>query len=221
MKKIIATLLIAALALTFAACGSNDEESPATDLNTPATEETAEDAADETEEAPEATEGETVCATLKSEFEAAATDASLSAQEIADQINQGSVFTTLGMTMATPIEDNLLQGFDNYEVNGFTECVMVSPMISTTPIIAYVFTVGDGVDASAFAEDLEANANLRWNICTSADEMISVVSGNKVFFAMAPLSLKADVPSDMVQDEGITDMGMEGEIPAYDGETAE
>ncbi len=221
MKKIIATLLIAALALTFAACGSKEEETPSTDLNNPAVKDTADVPADETNELPEADADATVCASLKSEFEAIAADTSLSAQEIGDKLSTGNIFSTVGMTMVMPIEENLLQGFGNYEINGFTECVMVSPMIGTTPIISYVFTVGDGVDAEAFASDLEANADLRWNICVTADEMISAVSGNKVFFAMAPLSLEADDPSEMVQDEGIADMGMEGEIPAFDGEMAE
>ena len=34
--------------------------------------------------------------------------------------------------------------------------------------------------------DLKANANLRWNICTTADEMVAGSVGNKVFFVMCP-----------------------------------
>ena len=31
---------------------------------------------------------------------------------------------------------------------------------------------------------LKENANLKWNVCTEADEMVSAVQGNYVFFIM-------------------------------------
>ena len=222
MKKIITTLLIAALVLSFAACGSKKEE-PATDTNnTPAVEDTAEIPADkETEEAPDATADATVAATLKAEFEALAADTSLNAQAIADALVATDVLANANM-MAMPIEESFLSGFDNYEVKGFTECVMFAPMIGTIPFVGYVFTVGDGVDAAAFASDLEANANLRWNICVSADEVATSIVGDKVMFVMAPLSFEQSNPEDMIQeDQGVGDMDMSEEIPAFDGEMAE
>ena len=41
-------------------------------------------------------------------------------------------------------------------------------------------------DASSFIANLKSNANLRWNICTTADEMVAGSVGNKVFFVMCP-----------------------------------
>ena len=38
----------------------------------------------------------------------------------------------------------------------------------------------------AFAETLEDNANLRWNICTEAEELIVESEDNTVFFLMSP-----------------------------------
>ena len=46
--------------------------------------------------------------------------------------------------------------------------------------------MADDADADAFKQTLEDNANLRWNICTEAEEMVIDSEGNKVFFIMAP-----------------------------------
>ena len=35
-------------------------------------------------------------------------------------------------------------------------------------------------------ENLEKNADKRWNICTEADEMVVSAEGNTVFFVMSP-----------------------------------
>ena len=226
MKKIIALLLTLVLALTVVACGKKASE-PADD-NTTAdnesvvdTEEVAEDS--ETDEAPAvdtpAVEGDSVAQTLVSEFKALAAEGKTT-QEIADALVASQVLSPVGM-MTMPIEENLLSGFDNYEVNGFAECVMFAPMIGTIPFVGYVFTVGDGVDAAAFAADLEANANLRWNICVAAEEIATAVEGNQVMFVMAPMSFEAEQPEDMVQDDIMADMG-DVEVPAaFDGEMAE
>ena len=84
------------------------------------------------------------------------------------------------------VEPGLLQGFDNAEIKGFKEGAVFMPMIGTIPFIGYVFTLEDGTDASSFISKLKSNANLRWNICTTADEMVAGSVGNKVFFVMCP-----------------------------------
>ena len=45
-------------------------------------------------------------------------------------------------------------------------------------------------DADAFVTGLKDNANLRWQICVEADEMICEANGNTVFFLMSPASLE-------------------------------
>ena len=57
-------------------------------------------------------------------------------------------------------------------------------MIGTIPFVGYVFTVSDGGDVDAFVENLKNTADMRWNICTEADEMVVQAEGNRVFFVM-------------------------------------
>jgi 16S rRNA pseudouridine516 synthase len=71
-------------------------------------------------------------------------------------------------------------------VEGFKKGVMFSPMIGTIPFVGYIFTVEDGEDVNKFIENLEKNADKRWNICTEADEMVVSAEGNTVFFVMSP-----------------------------------
>ena len=91
---------------------------------------------------------------------------------------------------ATPIEPGLLSGFDNTEIKGFKEGVMFAPMMSSIAFVGYVFTLEDGVSASDFIASLKKNANLRWNICVEAEEMVTGSVGNKVFFVMSPKSFE-------------------------------
>jgi len=60
------------------------------------------------------------------------------------------------------------------------------PMIGSIAFIGYVFELEDGVSASDFAANLKQNANMRWNICVEAEETVTSVAGNKVFFVMCP-----------------------------------
>ena len=84
------------------------------------------------------------------------------------------------------VEPGLLNGFDNAEITGFKEGVMFSPMMGTIPFVGYIFVLEDGADVDAFKDTLEKNANLRWNICTEAEELTVDNEGNTVFFLMSP-----------------------------------
>ena len=108
-------------------------------------------------------------------------DKSISA--IADACLANDVILFSGASV--PVEAGYLAGFDE-EISGFTSAVMFSPMIGTIPFVGYVF---ESDDANALAENLKKTANLRWNICTEAEQMICEVSGNKVFFLMCPKTL--------------------------------
>ena len=183
MKKFIAILMSLVMVLAFAACSK-----------TPVTEETSTEAdvqveVEETSEA--AVSGETVAQALVAEFKAlAATETD--AQAIADKLAASAAVAAIGpAAMELELEENYLSGFDNYEVNGFEKVVMVAPMMGTIPFVSYVFELAEGTDAAAFVQGLEDNANLRWNICTQADEMASATEGNLVFFVMAPASFEA------------------------------
>lgn len=107
-----------------------------------------------------------------------------SAQEIADRLIQNEVLPFDPVTM--PVEPGFLTGFDNAEITGFKEGVMFAPMMGTIPFVGYVFTLDDGADVDGFVQTLEDSANLCWNICTEAEEMIAEAEGNTVFFVMSP-----------------------------------
>lgn len=78
------------------------------------------------------------------------------------------------------VEPGFLNGFD-HEIKEFQSGVMFSPMIGSIPFVGYVF---EADNPEAFEAALKENANLKWNVCTEADEMVSAVQGNYVFFIM-------------------------------------
>ena len=129
----------------------------------------------------EANEPETVGEVLLADFKA---NAEGNAQEIVDGIMQNEILPFEAVTM--PVEPGFLTGFDNAEITGFSEGVMFAPMMGTIPFVGYVFTLEDGADVDGFVQTLEDNANLRWNICTEAEELVVEAEGNTVFFVMCP-----------------------------------
>ena len=182
MKKVLAILMALVMVLALAACS----KAPAT------TEENTTEAQTPVEETSEAAvSGESVAQALVAEFKTlAATETD--ALAVAEALAQSAAVSAIGpAAMELELEENYLSGFDNYEVNGFEKVIMVAPMMGTIPFVSYVFTLAEGTDADAFVQGLEDNANLRWNICTMADEMASAVEGNLVFFVMAPASFDA------------------------------
>ena len=93
---------------------------------------------------------------------------------------------------AIEIEPGFLSGFDNYEVTGFSKGAMFAPMMGTIPFVGYIFELEEGADVEAFKTSLKDNANLRWNICTEAEEMTVENEGNMVFFLMSPTEFETE-----------------------------
>lgn len=185
MKKIIALLACLAMLLSMAACAGSETPNTTTEPTTEATEPTTE-ATEPTTEAtdPAATEG-TVGETLLAAFKA---NPNGTAQEIADGLIQNPIIQFMPATM--PMEAGYLSGFGEVEITGFEECVMFGPMIGTIPFIGYIFTLAEGSDVEAFKTLLKDNANLRWNICTAAEELVVESEGNTVFFLMCPTTFE-------------------------------
>ena len=127
----------------------------------------------------------TVGSALLADFKSRA--ASANALSIAEGLLTNSVIAFSGAAMS--VEPGYLNGFDG-EIKGFKEGAVFSPMIGTIPFVGYVFTLEDGADTSAFISTLKSSANLRWNICTEAEEMVTGSVGNKVFFVMCPKSFE-------------------------------
>jgi len=201
MKKLFAIILSVAMLLSFAACGGNEApvetttapvtDAPADDMNQPA-------APGEGPEMPgvdtpavdggEVSDGTSAAQTLLNVFyDELAANPSATAEELANKViaHESIQF----MPMVVPMEEGYLTGFNN-EIKGFKEAYTFAPGIGTIPFVGYIFTLADGADVEAFKTTLETEANLRWNICTQADEMVCENVGNTVFFLMCPVSLE-------------------------------
>ncbi len=211
MKKILTIMIAAALVLSMAACSNkptqvlpdetietgNVAETPAPEATPETPEETKKPEEtkqpEKTPEAPAVSETpvttpqptpeapKTVGNTLLAAFKANSGGSALSVAE--SLASNPAIKVPVG---AMAIEEGYLTGFDNTEIKGFKEGAVFMPMIGTIPFVGYVFTLENAADAPAFIANLKANANLRWNICTSADEMVAGSAGNKVFFVMCP-----------------------------------
>lgn len=81
-----------------------------------------------------------------------------------------------------PVEEGFLNGFTD-EIKGFSKGASFAPMIGSIPFIGYIFETDD---SDALIATLKDKADMRWNICTEADEMVCVKDGNLVLFIMCP-----------------------------------
>ena len=99
---------------------------------------------------------------------------------------------TVGFQGTTaPVEPGTLMGFGNTPIEGFSQGVMFAPVIGTIPFLGYLFRLEEGTDGAAFVDTLQSAGDLRWNICTQADEMVVHQEGDVVFFLMCPYTLEA------------------------------
>ena len=140
------------------------------------------------EQKPEAPTSNSVGNTLLKEFNEKAASAN-SVLELAETLVQNPIIQFMGGAME--VEEGYLSGFDNVEIKGFKSGAMFAPMIGSIPFVGYVFELENAADTANFIKTLEDNANLRWNICVTADEMVSGSVGNRVFFVMAPISFES------------------------------
>lgn len=193
MKKslifVLVAILVASIALVACTGNTTEETTVNTEETTVNTEETTVAEGEETTEGEGTTEG-TVATTLVAAFkDIVANGTDLTALAIGEELAQNEVIAAASMG-AMEVEAGFLSGFDNAEITGFKSGVMVAPMIGSIPFVSYVFELEEGADAEAFVKTLTDNANLRWNICVTADEMASATEGNFVFFVMAPTSFE-------------------------------
>ena len=106
-------------------------------------------------------------------------------QKVANKLAESEVMVPAVQTFEIGKED-YLSGFKE-EIKGFKKAIGIAPMINTIPMIAYIFEVENPEE---FAKKLDEQADLRWNICTVADEMKITVEGNFIFFIMSPESFE-------------------------------
>ena len=123
---------------------------------------------------------ETVAQTLANQFkDEIEKDKNL--EDVANNIAKNEIIK-ISLDVVTVGKEDYLSGFKT-EIKGFKNAVAIRPFIGTIPFIAYIFEVEN---ASDFAKNLTDNADLRWNVCTSADDLEVATSGDYVFIVMAP-----------------------------------
>ena len=179
MKKLIALALAALLAASMISCGGASDDTKDTAEGTESSVVTE-----------EVIEANTVATKLQVAFrEAAKANAAATAEELAGVCAQNEAVALIGPAVM-PITEGWLNGFTADEITGFTEGAVFAPMIGTISFMGYIFTLADGADVEAFKTLLTSSADLRWNICTEAEEMVCDNVGNKVFFVMAPKAIE-------------------------------
>lgn len=191
MKKILATILAATMVISMAACGGrNNESTESTESQVVSTETTGTETVEtettttETEGAAEGTAGEILFNAFKEMMEA---KPETTAQEAADALITNEIIQFMGGTM--PVEPGLLSGFDNTEIKGFEEAVVFMPMMGSIPFVGYIFDMPADADLEAFMTTLKESANMRWQVCVEAEEMVVEAIGDKVFFLMCKKNL--------------------------------
>lgn len=196
MKKLISLLMALIMVLSLVACTGNADENTDPENNeveenvtddTENNDETTDDATDSTDAE---TTGATLGETMFMDFQnIVAENPDMTAQEIADDLMTNPAILFAPATM--PVEEGFLSGFTN-EITGFEEATMFAPMIGSIPFVGYIFTLEEGADADAFVQNLISNADMRWNICVEAEEMVADHVDNTVFFLMCPAELEAE-----------------------------
>lgn len=127
---------------------------------------------------------ETPCQILASEFkELTDKNSDITLEDLASKLMNNSIIEFAAAEM--PVEQGYLNGF-SAQITGFDEGVMFGPMIGAIPFIGYVFKVSS--DKEGFIKQLKDSADLRWNVCTQADELMTAENKDYVFFVMAPES---------------------------------
>lgn len=82
--------------------------------------------------------------------------------------------------MQNDVEPGYLAGFSE-DITGFKSGTQFAPMIGSIPFVGYVL---EADEPQALLDQLTKAADPRWNICTEADETVSMIRGSLVFFLM-------------------------------------
>lgn len=203
MKKILSIILALTLVLSLAACGGKTEPEVVEPEREPE-EIVVEDKVEEPEEVL------TVAQQLNTMFQEKAA-ASTDVVSLAKELVSHEIIPFMGDAM--PVEPGFLNGFGENEIKGFKEGAMFAPMIGTIPFVGYVFEVDDTeTTVEDFKTMLKNEANLRWNICTEADEMFVESLDNTVLFIMSPIAFE-EAPAEEIMEEDMvdTEVGVEVE----------
>lgn len=203
-RRWLACLLAVSMVLALGACGNKENNADAGSTESsvessveesgtvPSVDETVDSTVENEVESPaeDVQDVETIGTIIKNDFQTiVAENEGLTAEEIAAKIceNESLVINPVAMK----VDPGLLSGFDNFEVKGFRDGAIFAPMIGSIPFVGYVFVMDEGTDIDAFMNDLKENANLSWNICVTAEDMIIDRADDKILFVMCPLSFES------------------------------
>lgn len=154
MKKIIAVLMVVALTCGIVGCGAQNS---GTSTVTP----------------------EINTDTLGGKYLAAFSESSSDdPSEIAEELIEKEIFEA--SLIQIDVVPGYLDGFRE-DITGFSNGVRFSPMIGSIPFVGYIL---EADDPDALLKKLQDCSDPAWNICTMADETVSMVKGNLVFFLM-------------------------------------
>ncbi len=196
MKKIFAFVIATAMAVSMIACGSGDKDNNETTItvNTEMTT-TKEDtqAGKESVIAPEISEDSMGGKLWNTFFTEKQANAAITPEELANKLIENPVIQFAPGTMA--VEPGYLAGF-NTEIGGFEKGAVYQPMMGSIAFVGYVFDLAADADVNAFIKTLEDNANMRWQVCVSADKMVSGAYNNTVFFLMYQSDLAGEGPAE-------------------------
>lgn len=179
MKKILALMLAMILVISVVACGKSNDKTTA-----PVETTGSQNNSTEPTETKDST-GEVVVPNA-------------SVEDVMKAISEIDDLKELTMMM-DKAEAGYLRGFDE-EISGFKDGYVMGPMIGSIPFVGYVFQTEDNESANALLETLKSKANMRWNICTEADTMITDVKGNYVLFFMVSAEQVGEATPDNIKN---------------------
>lgn len=191
MKRKFMCVLLTAMMLSVVGCGKDTQVSGSSDVVTDSIQETKPSDEDTNQEQDADSSQDTTQSTENNEGTTADT---LGNQLVAvfnsEVANGSSVEACINALMAASgydcgnieCEEGYLNGFSD-EVKGFSKATMFSPYIGSIPFVGYIF---ETENPEALQATLLELADPCWNICTRAEETVSEINGNYVFFAMCP-----------------------------------
>ena len=204
MKKILCLILALTLTFALAACGGNTEpETPAFELT----------------------------GTL---------------EEISDQIVAGTTTIEIGLNPAMEIDLADVDGANYYlgvaSTDSIERATFTEPMIGSIPFSMCLVTAKADADVEALKAEILEGVNYRKWLCVAAEKIAVTNCGNTILMIMAqeeivddvcnsfatltqnnasaPLTRAGEVQEDIPFDEGVADMEIPADMPAFDGETA-
>ena len=199
-KKIMISAIAALLCVSMVACGNNAKGDHTTEGDVTTTAGDATTSAAETTEAPAEeksaiiapdVDANTLGGKLWNAFVAAKeAKPETTAEEMANILVTNEAILFMGGAMPLEANQEFFTGFGEYKITGYESGALYMPMIGSIPFIGYVFELPADADVEAFMKGLNDNADPRWNICVTADQVVVGAYENTVFFLMCPTSIE-------------------------------